>query len=168
MFLCHSDLIRGPNQEEDQLSLSPLFWCPPSELPHTALQKSQRLVFIHHENWWFGESVHKPQSKVKWKKNTTKQKTQNKIKRFITALLGYVGRAVQFSSLGPGALKRESVPWADTGHPAHKTARMSSQRDTGNDKWGKQWYSFETSSHYRYFSWTHDFILKFHTLGGVL
>lgn len=25
MFSCHSDLIRGPDQEEDQLSLSPLF-----------------------------------------------------------------------------------------------------------------------------------------------
>lgn len=25
MFCCHSDLIRGPDQEEDQLSLSSLF-----------------------------------------------------------------------------------------------------------------------------------------------
>ena len=55
MFCCHSDLIRGPDQEEDQLSLSPPF----DVHTHAPLQKTQGLLlFIMRTGGFVGEPLH--------------------------------------------------------------------------------------------------------------
>lgn len=45
MFSCHSDLIRGPGLEEDQLSFSVFFWCP-LQSSNTSHQRSQSLFWF--------------------------------------------------------------------------------------------------------------------------
>lgn len=108
MFSCHSDLIRGPDQEEDQLSLSPLFWCAPSELTHTHSHRTSeelRLVFVHNENWclcW----------RATWQAlHRRKKKKKSKIKQDSYSSLRTCGAVVvQFSSLEPEAWQKRVSP----------------------------------------------------------
>lgn len=119
MFSCHSDLIRGPDQEEDQLSLSSLFWCTLSELTHTTSEESKP-DFLHNENWWLSRwaTWQTPQ----WKD----MQDRARVMRLSEDMWGRCNSIELFKACRLD--KREAVLWADTGHPAHKTARTSSQR----------------------------------------